>query len=242
MRYLVISDIHANLPALNAVLDAVQHFDKVWCLGDLVGYGPNPNDCISRLRELPFACIAGNHDWGTVGRANLLVFHNDARQILYWTQNILSSDNYAFLSELPTTIEVDEYLLAHGSPSDPIWEYIIDAGTAKRNFIGLRSRIAFVGHTHVPVIFEYIEDDGYVQLIWPNWGAPISVEGRRLIINPGSVGQPRDGDPRASYGILDTEAQTWEVHRLSYPVEVTQERMREKGLPQRMIDRLILGR
>ncbi len=242
MRYLVISDIHANLSALKAVLANVQHFDEVWCLGDLVGYGPDPNDCIACLRELPLVCIAGNHDWGTVGRANLLVFHNDARQILYWTRNQLSSGNYAFLSDLSTTVEVNAYVLAHGSPRDPIWEYVIDAGTAKRNFLSSEFRLAFVGHTHVPVIFEYVESEGYVKLIWPSWGTPISVEGRRLIINPGSVGQPRDGDPRASYGILDTDAQTWEVHRLSYPVEATQARMREEGLPQRMIDRLILGR
>jgi diadenosine tetraphosphatase ApaH/serine/threonine PP2A family protein phosphatase len=242
MRYLVISDIHANLSALRTVLDAVQHFDKIWCLGDLVGYGPDPNSCIECLRGLPLECVAGNHDWGTVGRGNLLVFHNDARQILHWTRNKLSPENYAFLSELPTTIDRGAYLLVHGSPRDPIWEYIIDVGSAKRSFLSFGFRVAFVGHTHVPVIFEYVEDEKRVELIWPSWDVPISVQGRRLIINPGSVGQPRDGDPRASYGILDTEAQTWEVHRLSYPVEDTQDRMREEGLPQRMIDRLILGR
>jgi diadenosine tetraphosphatase ApaH/serine/threonine PP2A family protein phosphatase len=242
MRYLIISDIHANLSALKAVLADVPHFDEVWCLGDLVGYGPNPNECIEALREFSLVCIAGNHDWGTVGRANLLVFHNDARQILHWTQQVLAPENYAFLSKLPITIEMDAYLLAHGSPRDPIWEYIIDVGTASQNFASFNFQIAFVGHTHVPVIFEYLEDERRGQLLWPNSGDPISVQGRRLIINPGSVGQPRDGDPRASYGILDTDAQTWEVRRLSYPVEVTQDRIRDVGLPQRMIDRLILGR
>ncbi len=242
MRCLVISDIHANFVALQGVLEDAQPFDEIWCIGDVVGYGPKPNECIERLRDFPLKCIAGNHDWGAIGRADLLVFHDDARQILYWTQEQLTPENLTFLSSLSTLLTHEGYWLAHGSPRDPIWEYSIDAWTALQNFLKFDFQIAFVGHTHIPVTFEWLEDSQQVKILLPDLDQVMPLEGRRLIINPGSVGQPRDGDPRASYGILDTEAQTWEARRLPYPVEETQQQMRDVDLPQRMIDRLLLGR
>ncbi len=242
MHYLVISDIHGNFPALQTVLMDAQPFDAVLCLGDMIGYGPNPNECVERVQEFPLTCIVGNHDWGAIGRADLLIFNNDARQALYWTQHELSTDNRNFLSDLPTTVQIDDLLLAHGSPREPIWEYLVDVRSAKENFVGYDFQVALVGHTHLPLALEWNVGMNQARILLPDWEAPLPLAGRRLILNPGSVGQPRDGDPRASYAILDTDQMTWEFRRIPYPVEITQERMRARGLPQRLIDRLQLGR
>ena len=247
MRYVVISDIHGNFPALQTVLMDAQPFDAVLCLGDVVGYGPNPNECVERLQDFPFTCIVGNHDWGAIGRADLLIFNNDARQALYWTQQELSLENRDFLSNLPTTVQMDDFMLAHGSPREPIWEYLVDARSARDNFTQFDFQVALVGHTHLPLALEWSEEHNQARILLPDWEAPLSLTGRRLILNPGSVGQPRDGDPRASYAILDVEQTTpvtasWEFRRIPYAVEITQERMRARGLPQRLIDRLQMGR
>jgi diadenosine tetraphosphatase ApaH/serine/threonine PP2A family protein phosphatase len=242
MHYLVISDIHGNFPALQMVLMDAQPFDAVLCLGDIIGYGPNPNECVERVQEFPLTCIVGNHDWGAIGRADLLIFNNDARQALYWTQHELSTENRNFLSDLPATVRIDDLLLAHGSPREPIWEYLVDVRSAKENFVAYDFNVALVGHTHLPLALEWSVGMSQARILLPDWEAPLSLAGRRLILNPGSVGQPRDGDPRASYAILDTEQMTWEFRRIPYAVEITQERMRARGLPQRLIDRLQMGR
>lgn len=242
MRYVVISDIHSNFPALQTVLVDASPFDKILCIGDIVGYGPNPNECIERIQEEEYVSIAGNHDWGAIGRADLFIFNHDARQALYWTQNELLPEHREFLTNLPTSQRIGDILLAHGSPREPIWEYLVDSQSAKDNFIRDDYKIAVVGHTHLPLIFEWVEGIQQARVLRPDWNAPIKLNGRRMILNPGSVGQPRDGDPRSSYAILDTEAQTWEHRRVAYPIEITQERMRARELPQRLIDRLSLGR
>ena len=241
MRYLIVSDIHANLPAFQAVLNDAPDYEAVWCLGDIVGYGPNPNGCIERLNEEPHFCVVGNHDWGALGRSDPFVFNRDAREALLWTQGELLPDNRAFLKDVTKTVKFEDYLLAHGSPREPIWEYLLDAQRAKDSFLATEFRIAFVGHTHLPLVFEWIEASREARLLIPNLGEPLQLSERRLIINPGSVGQPRDGDSRAAYGLLDTEAQTFTFHRVSYPIEITQARMRARGLPQRLIDRLEVG-
>jgi len=242
MRYVVISDIHGNFPALQTVLMDAPPFDAILCLGDVVGYGPNPNECVERLQDFPLTCIVGNHDWGAIGRADLLIFNNDARQALYWTQQELSAENRSFLSDLPTTVQMDTFMLAHGSPREPIWEYLVDARSARENFLTFDFQVALVGHTHLPLALEWAAEVKQARVLLPDWGAPLSLAGRRLILNPGSVGQPRDGDPRASYAILDADQMTWEFRRIPYAVEITQERMRARGLPQRLIDRLQMGR
>lgn len=242
MRYVVISDIHANFPALQMVLMDAQPYDAVLCLGDIVGYGPNPNECVQRIQEFSLTCIAGNHDWGAIGRADLHIFNSDARQALLWTQHELSPENRNFLSDLPMTVRIDNIILAHGSPREPIWEYLVDARSAKENFVLHDFQIAMVGHTHLPLALEWVEGLNEVHVLLPDWDVPFQLSGRRLIINPGSVGQPRDGNPRASYAILDMDAMTWEPRRAPYAVEITQERMRARGLPQRLIDRLQVGR
>jgi len=242
VRYLVISDIHGNFPAMQTVLHDAPAFDAIWCLGDLVGYGPNPNQCIQQLQEFPHICVAGNHDWGVIGRADVFVFNHAARQALQWTQRELSLESRQYLAELSTTVSVEDYLLVHGSPREPIWEYLLDSEHAAVNFMDMDFRVALVGHTHIPIVFEWVEETQSAQILLPDWQTPLSLEGRRLIINPGSVGQPRDGNPHAAYAILDTEMQTFEFRRVPYPVEITQERMRARGLPVRLIDRLEMGR
>jgi predicted phosphodiesterase len=245
MRYLVISDIHANLPAFNAVLeDAEGKYDKVWCLGDVVGYGPYPNECIELLKRLDPLCIAGNHDWAVLGKLDVDDFNPDARHVSLWTRNELTESNQQFIQKLPVAlIQEERFTLVHGSPRHPIWEYILYPAVAQVNFDHFSTRYCLVGHTHSPVIFYAPErSNGICQVHVPsNNNGPVSLGERRLILNPGSVGQPRDGDPRASYGILDVENLTFEYRRIPYPIADVQERMQELGFPSRLINRLSFG-
>jgi predicted phosphodiesterase len=244
MHYLVISDIHANLAALEAVLkDAEGRYEFVWCLGDLVGYGPDPNACIERLRKLPLICIAGNHDWAVLGKLDLDDFNTDARRSCLWTRRELSEENRDYLASLPVSWVEGEFTLVHGSPRHPTWEYILYPAIAVPNFSHFSTQYCLVGHTHNPVIFHlFPEGSEYsCEALLPSLNGPVSLGEDRLIINPGSVGQPRDGDARASYTILDTEELTVEFRRVFYPVSETQEHMRAADLPARLIFRLAYG-
>ncbi|MCW5853557.1 MAG: metallophosphoesterase family protein [Anaerolineae bacterium] len=242
MRILVLSDIHANLAAFEAVLAHAGSFDRVWCLGDIVGYGPDPNECVERVRELRrYQCLAGNHDWAALGKLDLSDFNTDARLAALWTRQQLTPDNRAFLDarlEYIGPLE-DRYTLVHGSPRYPIWEYILDEAIAAENFPYFSTQVCLVGHTHVPVI--YAETPAGVRALRPPLDKPHPLGDQRLIINPGSVGQPRDGDPRASYLLLDVDASTVTYRRVDYPIEVTQEKMAVVGLPPRIIARLEYG-
>jgi predicted phosphodiesterase len=243
MRYLVISDIHSNAPALESVLLDAPSVDGVLCLGDVVGYGPNPEECITRIQEMDLTCLAGNHDWGAVGRADRFVFNREAREALQWTQEQLTPVDAQFLRDLSPKHQLSEdMLMCHGSPRDPVWEYLVDASSAAHNFREYDFQVAMVGHSHLPLVIEWQEDRQQVTALRPDLDAPVQLDGRRLILNPGSVGQPRDGNPDASYAILDTDERTWRFKRATYPVEITQERMRAQGLPRRLIDRLEIGR
>lgn len=242
MRYLIISDIHANLPALEAVLADAAPFDRVWCLGDIVGYGPYPNECIARLRDLPLTTLAGNHDWAAIGRLELGYFNREARAAVVWTRLALMPDNKAYLESLPTMLVEADYTLAHGSPGQPVEEYIVDLLSAEQNFNLFKTRVCLVGHTHWPVAF--FRSNGVERMciqIAPQWNERIKINTGRWIINPGSVGQPRDGDPAASYALLDPDAGEWEYRRVAYPFEETQARMRHFKLPERLIERLSHG-
>jgi len=242
MRYLVISDIHANLPALEAVLADAAPFEQVWCLGDIVGYGPYPNECIARLRDLPLTTLAGNHDWAAIGRLDLDYFNREARAAVAWTRLALMPENKAYLESLPTMLVESDYTLAHGSPGQPIEEYIVDLLSAEQNFYQFKTRVCLVGHTHWPVAF--FRANGLERMcvqIAPQWNERIKIDTGRWIINPGSVGQPRDGDPSASYALLDPAAGEWEYRRVAYPFEETQARMRHFRLPEGLIERLSHG-
>jgi len=244
MRYLILSDIHANLAAFEAVLShaALDTIDRVWCLGDVVGYGPCPNECISRLQELPeHVCVAGNHDWAAISRIGIAEFNPSAQVACRWTGEELTEENMVYLASLPTRVVEGECTLVHGSPREPIWEYIIYPSTAQLNFQFFDTRLCFVGHTHAPAIFREETSSHKFEISIPVPGAPIPLDRERLIINPGSVGQPRDGDPRASYMIFDPEASSIEYQRVTYDVSSTQRLMTERGLPESLVNRLDFG-
>jgi diadenosine tetraphosphatase ApaH/serine/threonine PP2A family protein phosphatase len=247
MRYLIISDIHSNLAAFEAVLADAGSFDKVWCLGDVVGYGPDPNECVERLRDLPHVCVVGNHDWAALGKMDTEDFNPDAKKACHWTRKQLSPSNLAYLETLPKSLIEEGFTLVHGSPRQPVWEYILYPSIAQANFEHFDTKFCLVGHTHVPIIYRHHPEnpDRICDTVIPSLNDPLVLGEQRLIINPGSVGQPRDGNPRASYAILDFDRKrsdlTLEYRRVPYPIETTQARMVGKGLPVRLIMRLASG-
>jgi predicted phosphodiesterase len=241
MRVLVISDIHANLTAFEAVLtDAQNEWDIIWCLGDLIGYGPNPDECVALLREHEHISLSGNHDWAVLGKLDIKSFNREARTAIEWTRENIVAETRDYLQKLPPSLVQGEFTLAHASPRQPVWEYILDPYTASINFEFFNTPYCLVGHTHVPVWFEE-EDIHTIMPHIPNYAKPMQLNHTRLIINPGSVGQPRDSDPRAAYALLDTETKIWIYRRAYYPVHRTQEQMRQHNLPIRLIRRLEHG-
>ena len=239
MRILVISDIHANLTALDAILTDAGEFEAAWCLGDLVGYGPDPNECIAKVRALPnLRCIIGNHDAAALDQIDTKTFNLEARQALEWTQKTLTETSVSFLSSLQQKIEINNVTLTHGSPRHPVWEYLMDSQTAALNFDYFSTPYCFVGHTHLPVVYTREEKKLVVYKPTPNNKITLSP---RTIINPGSVGQPRDHDPRAAYVIYNPEENTWDYRRLTYDIPAVQTRMADAQLPERHIVRLQAG-
>jgi diadenosine tetraphosphatase ApaH/serine/threonine PP2A family protein phosphatase len=239
-RILVISDIHANLDALEAVLDSAGVVDETWCLGDLVGYGPDPNECVQRVRLLQnLSCIMGNHDAAALDMINLSDFNKDARTSVEWLINNLTVENTAYLRSLPEKLEIDNVTLAHGSPRNPIWEYLLDPITAQANLDFFQTQLCFVGHTHVPLGFFQSNDHvGYVSLLKAD--EIINIK-KRCILNPGSVGQPRDNDTRAAYALYLPEKNIWESHRVEYNIKAVQRRIAKAGLPSANAIRLAMG-
>jgi diadenosine tetraphosphatase ApaH/serine/threonine PP2A family protein phosphatase len=241
MRVLVVSDVHANIVALDAVLEDAGPVDQTWSLGDIVGYGPEPNACIARLRDREHVAIAGNHDWGVLGKLDLAEFNNDARHANLWTRDQLAPASREYLEALPEMVAQGEFTLAHGSPRHPIWEYLFYATSAAVSFEHFEGPVCLVGHTHVPVVFE-LSAETQQCLAQPLLETPLAVGGpNRYIVNPGGVGQPRDGDPRAAYALFDTETRLLAHRRVAYDVEATQAQMRRAGLPARLISRLQFG-
>lgn len=241
MRYAVISDIHSNLAAFEAIVNLLEKVDGLWCLGDVVGYGPAPNECIESLLRFPHLWVAGNHDLGAVGKTSLSVFSDDARVALEWTGGKLSRSNLKCLENLSVTLTpTKQVTLVHGSPRDPTWEYLFSSEAADLNFGYFASKIAFIGHTHVPTIFKKVPDSP-CQIIPPFEKTFPLAEDARYIINVGSVGQPRDGNPDASFLIFDSDKLIIEYHRVSYHVAETQEKMRKENLPRFLVERLAYG-
>lgn len=240
MRYAVFSDVHANLEAFSAVVKALEKekAEGLIYLGDIVGYGPEPAGCIDTLRKLTDIIVAGNHDRGAVGMTDIRGFNPYARAAIEWTGAVLSDEHREFLKNLPLTqsIEENSTFLMHGTPGDPeSWYYLHNKFDAAENFSHFKEMICLVGHSHIPAIFE-INSEGMINLYYD------SVEikkGFRYIINVGSVGQPRDGNPDAAYAILTDDSLT--IKRVSYDIVVTQKKMREAGLPESLIKRLSVG-
>jgi diadenosine tetraphosphatase ApaH/serine/threonine PP2A family protein phosphatase len=242
MRVLVISDIHSNLEALSATLaDAEQFggFEFVWALGDLVGYGPDPGGCIDRLRQLPLLALAGNHDLAAVGRIGTEEFNSNAAAAVRWTARQLGPEQSTWLAALPSTAREAEFSLAHGSLHDPVWHYLYSPLDATLHFQHQSTAYGLVGHTHVPQVFFDTPSVPSQHLLTD--GETLVFAARRCVINPGSVGQPRDGDPRAAYALLDTEALSLDFHRVDYEVATTQAKIRASGLPEYLAARLSYG-
>lgn len=241
MGVLVISDIHANLTALEAVLADAGSYDAVWCLGDLVGYGPDPNECINRVRRLPgLVCLTGNHDAAVIGQIDINAFNLEARESIEWQRHAIDAESMAFLRDLKEKEVVGQVTLAHGSPRNPVWEYILDSRVARRNFDYFFTPYCIVGHTHVPFVFQLKNNNLGLQLKLLDDGERLALSPRALL-NPGSVGQPRDRDPRAAYAVYDPVKQTWECHRVVYDIASVQERIKKAGLPFRHAQRLMEG-
>lgn len=242
MRFAILADIHSNLEAFESVLgdaDSRGGFDKIWCLGDVVGYGPDPNECIKRLRQFEHVCIAGNHDWAAIGKMDTSDFNPVAAAAANWTAEQLTAEDREYLLSLPVILCEDDFTLAHGSPREPIWEYLLSTEAAQDNFAYFETAYCLVGHSHIPLIFELVDD----KAVFIDFGeTSLALEHKRMIINPGGVGQPRDGDPRASYAIYDSDAQTVSHYRVEYDVPATQKKMAERGLPTPLILRLSVGR
>jgi diadenosine tetraphosphatase ApaH/serine/threonine PP2A family protein phosphatase len=242
VRVLVISDVHANYTALQAVLADAGQVDEVWCLGDIVGYGPDPNRCIQRIRELPnLTCLLGNHDVALLGAMPLYSFNGEARLALEWQEGVLTASNLAFLRSLPERLQVrGQVSLVHGSPRDPVWEYVVNTLSARLNFDFFETPWCVVGHSHTQCIFQLEQERNRISLDIPHPGETLKLK-PRAILNPGSVGQPRDRDPRAAYAIYDTEAETWEPRRVEYDIAEVQQRIRKAGLPEKHAVRLAYG-
>jgi diadenosine tetraphosphatase ApaH/serine/threonine PP2A family protein phosphatase len=239
VRLGIVSDVHSNLPALSAVLADMGQVDELWCLGDMVGYGPYPNECIDLLRERRCLAVPGNHDWGCAGKISLEDFNVDAKWACAWSAETVRPDNLEFLTELPLTRSEGDFTLAHGTPHEPIWEYMAYPTTAQLSFHYFTSRYCLVGHTHVPLVF--LDADMRAQTFHPGPAAPLLLDATRAIINPGSVGQPRDGNPEAAYGVIDTEEALMEFRRVAYDVASIQARMKELDFPERLVKRLAYG-
>ena len=238
MRVAVISDIHGNLAALEAVLDALDA-DAVWCLGDLVGYGAKPNECCAAIRERATVCLAGNHDLAVRGTIDLSEFSGDAGIAASWTRAVLDDDSRSYLDSLDPTGEAEDVSLYHGSARDPVWEYVLSDEAALTTIALARHPLALVGHSHVALQVA-LQDTTLVGGPAPA-GTVVELAGARRLLNPGSVGQPRDGDPRAAYLVLDLDARTATFERIEYDVERTQEEIRTAGLPEVLAARLAVG-
>ena len=238
MRLAVLSDVHSNLEALNAVIDHA-HADRIAVLGDLVGYGADPQAVVERLREADAVLLAGNHDMAVTNRFDLGWFNSVAAEAVEWTRRHLDAETYGVLSGLEPLLSEEGRVLVHGSVRDPAAEYLHDAAGAEASFGAAPFDVGFYGHTHVP--FAYSHDGSAVCALMPREGESMSLDpGLRYLLNPGSVGQPRDGDARASYLIVEGEQATW--LRVAYDVERAMEKIRDAGLPGVLADRLAVGR
>lgn len=240
MRIGIISDIHANLEALTAVFAALARFkvSAIYCLGDLVGYGPNPNECIAMIRNECAVVLAGNHDYAVIGREDLDRFNDYAKQALEWTQSVISDPNLDFLQGLAITFSQDNYFYVHANPARPTdWDYIFDGTDAQYHFNFFDEQVCFIGHTHVPIVITKSKDE--VSIIKDVRVDLVKAD--QYLINVGSVGQPRDLKSEACFGVFDLQEQVFELHRVDYPIEKTQAKMEAVKLPEYLSARLKIG-
>jgi diadenosine tetraphosphatase ApaH/serine/threonine PP2A family protein phosphatase len=239
----VLSDIHSNLAALDAVLASIGEVDAVWHLGDIVGYGPDPDAVVDRLREIGAIGVKGNHDDAGVAlrQEEIAQFNPTARIAAEWTHEHISASTRRFLEALPLTLVPPEtpFTLVHGSPRDPLVEYVFSPRVAAENLAAFATPYCLVGHTHVPLVFR--EGRGGMEVLATEPGSRLDLDERRAILNPGSVGQPRDSIPWASYAVLDTRERSVTWHRVPYDIAATQRAIRIAGLPAQLGARLAYG-
>ncbi len=232
MKIAIISDIHGNLEALNAVLSKIDSLtvQTIYCLGDIVGYGPNPNECVELIRSRNISSIAGNHDKAVTEELSIESFSQMARAGVLWTQSVITEENKNFLKNLPYSIQEHNILFVHSSPDYPEeFRYLLSPEDARESFDYFSNLLCFVGHTHRPVVF--CEDTRTLE-ITPE---------KKFIVNVGSVGQPRDGNWNACFVLLDTELYTLDFVRVEYDVELVRKKIETIGLPQKLADRLLVG-
>ena len=240
MRVAVISDVHANSHALTAVLTQIDDaaVDAVWCLGDTVGYGPRPNECCEAIRDRADECLVGNHDLVAIGELEVSDFNDEAAAAAVWTSQVLTQESRSFLEGLEPLARLDDADLFHASARDPVWEYVLTDEAARATLELTSAPLVLVGHSHVALALTL---DG-TEVIGGVAPAGFEVELKdRWLLNPGSVGQPRDGDPRAAWLLLDLERRFAAFHRVAYSIEETQSEMRERGLPRALAARLERG-
>lgn len=244
MKYALLADIHSNLEALTAVLEDIDRrgrIEELWVLGDIVGYGPDPGECIKILRSRKHVAVSGNHDVFCTGKLDARYLLNpEAATACRWTSRVLTPEDTEYLKSFPEVVERDDFTLVHGSPRDPLWEYIMSQSIALMNFDYLRTKFCLVGHSHTPMVFK-LEEDGHCANLPLSESVGVVLGKDKMIINPGGVGQPRDGDPRASYAIYDSEAKMIRLHRVTYDIKLTQQKMVKHNLPVRLISRLEKG-
>ena len=239
MRIAVVSDIHSNLTALDAVLARIGTVDALWHLGDVVGYGPQPDAVVERLTEIGAVGVRGNHDAAAAGGLEIEWFNPEARAAMEWTRAAISESTLAWLAALPVRRIEASFTLVHGSPRDPMWEYVTTAALARAGLSAITTEHGLHGHTHVPIAFTQV--DGRMRTLAPRAGNTVALGEGRTLLNPGSVGQPRDRDPRASYLILDLDAGTATWGRVAYDIDGVAAMMLSAGLPTRLADRLRVG-
>lgn len=243
MRVVIVSDIHSNYVALEAVLAAAGPYDEIWNLGDTIGYGPCPNECMAAMRSRAKVMIAGNHDLACLGLVDLSDFNPEARTANIWNGDQLLPDHRDALEALPPMTAVsDRFLVAHGSPRDAVWEYLLTRAQAQENFNRFDQQVCFVGHSHVPLVFRRQAGERADGPHLPDHGDALALRpDTRYIINPGSIGQPRNQDPRAAFAVLDTTANMIYFRRVEYDIAKTQQEMRASRLPEPLVVRLQYG-
>ncbi|MBA3844213.1 MAG: metallophosphoesterase family protein [Actinobacteria bacterium] len=241
MRIAIFSDIHANLHALEAVLADIDRegVDELWCLGDVVGYGPRPNECVDLIRARADLCLCGNHDLAVLGSIDIAEFSGDAAAAARWTQLELGDNQAAWLRGLAPSGARGGADLFHGSPRDPIWDYVLSEEVARACLEVTTAPVVLVGHSHVALALSLL--DGQVAGGLAPAATDIDLASARWLLNPGSVGQPRDGDPRAAWLLIDEGARRGTFCRVPYPIEQTQSEIRDRGLPAALAARLPHG-
>jgi len=241
MRYAVVSDIHGNLESLRIALAALRKDDGLLCLGDIVGYGPNPNECVELIRERATATILGNHDVAAIESFGLDYFNPAAREAIEWTQKVLTPQSRDWLASLDYELRTPEYLLVHGAPVN-YFEYIVDNPSAAEAFDGTDAPLVFIGHTHLAEYYAKAPSGRITRHPMRTGGSLQLDPATRYILNAGSIGQPRDGNPQASFLFYDQSNGTIEWQRYDYPIESVREKIAHEHLPARLADRLLVGR